>query len=209
MKRSVFFSGIFAVTALWGPGLAFECSIFPGEGSHRIQASGDEIVLRTAPTAQASVADTISPARGEMIIHSDVRFRTIIPGLFLAREDGAIHGTSYGRVFYLSRTDYRRGGSGYDTFSFSKGDTIEYLQYRAEGWTFLRINGVVVCAELLSERVVPLKEIRRPQLELWIQVVDVDDNPLGWYKLEVDQFFQPTAGCMKPGPEFLPDISHR
>ena len=59
MKRSVFFSGIFAVTALLGPGLAFECSIFPGEGPHRIQASGDEIVLRTAPTAQASVAGTI------------------------------------------------------------------------------------------------------------------------------------------------------
>ena len=36
MKRSVFFSGIFAVTALLGPGLAFECSIFPGEGPYRI-----------------------------------------------------------------------------------------------------------------------------------------------------------------------------
>jgi len=159
MKRTVFFSGIFAVTALLGPSLGFECSIFPGEGPHRIQASGDEIVLRTAPTAQASVADTISPVRGEIIMHSDVRFRTIMPGLFLAREDGAIHGTSYGRVFYLSRTDYYRGRSGYDTFSFSKGDTIEYLQYRAEGSTFLRIDGVVVCADLLSERAVPLRRL--------------------------------------------------
>ena len=66
-----------------------------------------------------------------------------------------------------------------------------------------------MCAELLSEMAVPLKEIRRPQLELWVQVADVDDNPLGWYKLEADQFFQPTAGCMRPGPEFLPDISHQ
>jgi len=40
-------------------------------------------------------------------------------------------------------------------------------------------------------------------------VADVDDNPLGWYKLEADQFYQPTAGSMRPGPEFLPDTSHR
>ena len=209
MKRGVFLTEIFAVAALLRPSFAFECSVFPGEGPHRIQASGGEIVLRTAPMAQASVADTISPARGETIKPSDVRFRTVIPGLFLAREDVAIHGRSYGRVFYLSRTDYRRGGGRYGTFSFSKGDTIEYLQYRAEGWTFLRMGGVVICAELLSEEAVPLKEIRRPQLELWIQVADPDDNPLGWYKLEDDQFFQPTAGSMRPGPEFLLGIPHR
>ncbi len=204
MYRVVIFAELFAIAVLVNPGLAFECSVFPGEGPHRIQASGDEMVLRKAPMALSGIADTIRLARGEVIKPNDVRFRTVTPGLFLAREDGSIQGGPYGRVFYLSKTDYYRGGGRHDTFRFSKGDTIEYLQYRAEGSAFLRMDGVVVSAELGSPEAMALREIRRPQLELWIEVADADGKPLGWFQLENDQFYQPTARSMRPGPEFLP-----
>ena len=204
MYKIVFFAVPFVITVLVRPGLAFECSVFPGEGPHRIQASGDEMVLRKTPMVLSGIVDTIRLARGEVIKTIDVRFRTVTPGFFIAREDVSIHGRRYGRVFYLSRTDYYRGGGPHETFRFSKGDTIEYLQYRAEGSAFLRMDGVVMKAELGSPEAMSLREIRRPQLELWIKVEDSYGRSLGWTQLENDQFPQPTAGSMRPGPEFLP-----
>ena len=203
MNRAVFFSVPFAIAMLASPGLAFESALFPGEGPIRVRASGDEMVLRKAPMAYAGIADTIRIAQGEIIKVSNARFRTVVPGLFLVSDDCSIDGKRYGRVFYLSRLDYYRGGGKWETFRFSKRDTIEYLQYRAEGSAFLRMDGIVIKAELLTPESVALREIRSPQLELWIEVEDKYNDPLGWFQMKDDYFHRQTRVKMSPGPEFL------
>ena len=159
--------------------------------------------LRKAPMAYAGIADTIWIAQGEIIKWSNARFRTVVPGLFLVSEDCSIDGSRYGRVFYLSRTDYYRGSGKWETFRFSKRDTIEYLQYRAEGSAFLRMDGVVINAELGTPESAALREIRSPQLELWIEVEDKDGKPIGWFRLEDDYVQLQTRAIMFPSPEFL------
>ena len=203
MYRVVFFSVPFAIVMFASPGSAFESALFPGEGPIRIRASGDEMVLRKAPMAYAGIADTIWLAQGEIIKWSNARFRTVVPGLLLVSEDCAIDGSRYGRVFYLSIMDYYRGSGKWETFRFSKRDTIEYLQYRAEGYAFLRMDGTVISAELLSPKSAALREIRSPQLELWIEVEDKDGKPLGWFRLGDDFVHRQTRAIMFPSPEFL------
>ncbi len=203
MYKVVFFSVSFAIALSASPGLAFESALFPGEGPIGIRASGDEMVLRKAPMAYADIADTTRIARDEIIRWSHARFRTVVPGLFLVSEDCSIDGSRYGRVFYLSRTDYYRGSGKWETFRFSKRDTIEYLQYRAEGSAFLRMDGIVIEAELGAPESTALREIRSPQLELWIEVEDKDGNPLGWFRLKDDYVHRQTRVRMSPGPEFL------
>lgn len=193
-----------SIFALAIPIAAFECAIFPGEGPHSVNAPGGEIVLRAAPSHAAGESMTISPAKGTSLRWSETRFRTLTPGRFYARESGTMQGSAYGPVSFLSRQDYYRGRFGWGTFSYAKGDSIEYLQYRAEGSFLLRIAGNVIGAELLSKRAVPLKEVRRPELELWIRLTDQDGDPSGWYQVPGDQLHTPRAGGMSPGPEFMP-----
>ena len=203
MRMVVFFSVPIAIAMLASPGFAFESAMFPGEGPIRIRASGDEMVLRKAPMTYAGIADTIRIAQGEIIKWSNARFRTVAPGLFLVSEDCSIDGSRYGRVFYLSRRDYYRGSGKWETFRFSKRDTIEYLQYRAEGSAFLRVDGVVISAEIGTPESAALREIRSPQLELWIEVEDKYGNRLGWFRLEDDYVQLQTRAIMFPSPEFL------
>lgn len=197
MHKSAALAAFVAIHALVQASFAFECGVFPGEWRTPLKATGDEMILRASPSTQSRVVDTIKPQSGDTIEWIGVRFRTVVPGLFLAREDGVFSGSSYGRVSYLSLDDYRFGAGQHRLFHFSKGDTIEYLQPRSEGWYFVRRNRYVMKAELPSPSEVPFQEIKQPKLHLWIQLADRDGEPMGWYQLEAPHFKQPG------GPDFL------
>ena len=49
-----------------------------------------------------------------------------------------------------------------------------------------------------------VKEIGRPQLELWIEITDTYGNTPGWLQLRKDQFWLPKSGTFRYGPELLP-----
>ena len=183
---------------------AFECGIFPGE-SPNLEAPAGDMVLRKIPSAISRIVKTISPGKGTTVKWKNVRFRTLSPGIFVARTAGSIEGANYGPMSYLSREHYYSGGhGGHQVFQYTKGDSIEYLQYRAEGSAFIRINGAIVAADLLSKRAVPFKEVKRPRVELWVEVISEAGKPMGWYQVPQDKFHQPKAGSLGPGPEFMP-----
>lgn len=64
------------------------------------------------------------------------------------------------------------------------GDTIEYLQYRAEGYGIVVYKGDL-CEVSLSEDDFEGLD-KSPVTEWWIRVIDTQKKPLGW--LLVDQF---------------------
>ena len=205
-RIAIYFS---IITLLADPGYAFECGVFPSEGRPKIKASGKPMILRRAPMLQAGLLKPIIPARGTLIQFEKVRFRTVISGLYLAQEAGAgaIQGTVFGRVSYVTRED-ERGMRNYRTLHFAKGDTLEYLQAESEGFAYWRIGGLVISKDGFRPHTISLKELRRPQFELWIQVVDKHDEPLGWYLLEYEKYHpQPIKEKYRPewrDTEFLP-----
>lgn len=145
-----------------GPAMAFEIAVFPGEGPHTMEATQGEMILRRAPSRTARVEKTIRLEGSAFPMKwVDARLRTVTPGQCLAIKSGPIRGTSYGQGSFLSKKDYYSEGAHGEIFHFEKGDTIEYLQYRAEGSGFLRIKGAVVSVDLFE---LPFKEIKKPEL---------------------------------------------
>lgn len=184
-------------------GFAFESEMFPSEYLPIITASGDSMILRGAPMTYAKISRIIKPAQGDTIKFGKVRYRTVFSGLYLARVSGVAYGAVYGNIYYLSLDDYWGARMKISTLKFAEGDILEYLQYRAERWEFWRINDHVICAEYLARdptpfKKLPLKELRRGQWELWIQVRDNDSNSLGWYLLENEKYYP------LPTTNFLP-----
>jgi hypothetical protein len=60
------------------------------------------------------------------------------------------------------------------------GDAIEYLQYRAEGSRFVRINGEAVEAgECPAQDKRSFKLEAMPTIEWWIRTI-LDDQYVGW-----------------------------
>ncbi len=168
--------------------MAFEISVFPGEGPHTVGAPQGEMILCRAPSRTARVERTIRLEGAVQWV--DTRLRTVAPGQCLAIKSGSIRGTSYGQVSFLSNKDYYSGGGRGEIFHFGKGDTIEYLQYRAEGSGFVRINGAVVSPEFVD---LPFKESKKPELQLWINIAGSDGEPIGWYEFPSD------SGCLSLG----------
>ncbi len=171
--------------------LAFESAIYPGESAYLGPGSrpfkGGKMVLRYAPFSLSSVADTIHIPPETTLKFNRVRFRTVVPGLFLVQTSGTLGGEVLGKVFYAGR-QYE---SQKDTLNFAKGDTIEYLQYTGEAWKFLRLKGVVSYVKHITPwGDVRFKELRRLQFELWFELVDSENNVRGWYEV-TDEFYKP------------------
>lgn len=182
---------------------AFESGMLPGEGPKQIIATVEQMNLHRAPSSFSRIARKLKLDKGAEIKFDEVRFRTIKPGLFVAERSGSFDGSSYGVISYLSREDYYNFAAKWQSFDYARGDTIEYLQYRAEGSGFVRFRGEVISAELLSRKCLPLAQIRDPITELWIRVIDNNANPMGWYRVDDDTVKKLLPRSYWPGPRRL------
>jgi hypothetical protein len=69
-----------------------------------------------------------------------------------------------------------------DSFAFSRGDTIEFLQHRAEGTCFVRWRERVIDARRCpSISPTTWTTLREPDTELWFRVVV--DGSAGWVQV--------------------------
>ncbi len=169
--------------------VAFETSIAPGEGRKRFRSPSDSLQLHSAPSIHSWVIKNLKVKSGAEIAYDQKRFRTITPGLLIAEKSGSISGTNYGVISYLSVEDYNRFRGARKDFEYAAKDTIEYLQYRAEGTGFIRLDNQVLAVDLTSQKVANLLQVRDPVVEFWIRVIDTDSNPIGWYRIRDRSYF--------------------
>jgi hypothetical protein len=67
------------------------------------------------------------------------------------------------------------------------GETIEYLQYRAEGYVTARYKGVI-CEVFVADNNPKFDGLdKKPDVEWWIRVVNDKKVPLGWLLINEDQ----------------------
>jgi len=106
--------------------------------------------------------------------------RTIRAGQLRASATTTITGRRLGPILHLSRDDYYSGGYATSSVPVAAGETIEYLQYRAEGTCFVRVHGDVIDADLcpLEDRKGFVLEAQ-PQTEWWIERL-VNGRSQGW-----------------------------
>lgn len=61
------------------------------------------------------------------------------------------------------------------------GDTVEYLQYRAEGYGIVRVKGII--CEVFVHGKGDFDGLKAPVSQWWVRVVGKDQTPLGWLRV--------------------------
>jgi hypothetical protein len=183
-KRRTMLLTVALAIACSGPGgPVFEIELWPEEGRPVFESTGAPLTLRDDPHRGAAVRQYVDLPAGTPIDFLSTRYQTWVPGRIEVLEASTIVGRDMGDVRVLSRDDYYLGGFPRSEWSVLPGDTVEYLQYRAEGTCFVRIRGVVVdaerCPALLQES---FRVLEDPVTEWWIEA-DIGDSG-GWLRVD-------------------------
>ena len=161
-------------------GATFEVDLWPGEGHPVFEAVAPQLQLHELPSESSSVVETIRTRPGQRLAFNDTRYRTMRPGRFVVSASTRITGRRLGELSHLSRSDYYSGKFSPASLPVIGGDTIEYLQYRAEGTCFVRIlNSVIDADPCPTEKEGEFRLEAKPTLEWWIHVM-LDGTPRGW-----------------------------
>lgn len=156
----------------------FESEFWPEEGVPQFVSRAERLLLRARPSSDAPLVAEWLIKTNEAVPFDGFRYRTVRPGSMVARRDGELVGRNLGRTDYVSHANYFRDGGENVTVRFRTGDSIEYLQYRAEGTAFLRWQGLALDTDLPSNSDFELTS--HPVAESWVRVEDPSSGSSGW-----------------------------
>jgi hypothetical protein len=162
------------------PAWVFEIDLWPGEGRPLFEAVSRQLQLHEFPSMSSKVVRTLTVAPRHQLVFDDTRYRTIKPGRFRVLVSGALGGRNLGSISKLSRSDYYSGRFPSASVPAKAGDTIEYLQYRAEGTCFIRIAFEIIDAALCpNQQPAQFRLDVEPITEWWIHIT-MEGTPAGW-----------------------------
>jgi hypothetical protein len=162
------------------PGALFEVDLWPGEGRPVFEAVAQQLRLHALPSASSKVVESVRVRPKQRLAFDETRYRTIKPGRFLVLASTGITGRRLGDVSRVSRSDYYTGKFGPANVAVRAGESIEYLQYRAEGTCFVRTAGSVVDADPCpTQKEAEFRLEIKPTMEWWIHII-VAGKALGW-----------------------------
>ncbi len=157
---------------------AFESGLWPGEGRPVFIARAD-LPLQESPVKNSREIPNLKILKGQKIDFKETRYRTVKSGAIIVKAPVSLSVTSYGKGDYLSSDAYYHQGLK-KNIHLKSGDSLEYLQYRAEGECLIRMNGEVLA-------IPPHENIRiasEPLTEWWVLAVDKQKKPLGWVLID-------------------------
>ena len=166
--RTLFIILMFLPNTSIGDG--FEKHTWPGEGIPILVASQNVLRLSAEPRISAK-RKVISYQQGWRIPFKDTLLRTIQSTTIRVEEHGTVNLWCDGSVEY----------------NFDQGETIEYLQYRAEGYITAKVDGRVCELPLYHEQEVFGRQFDEPIVEWWVQVEYRDGSSPGWLLVDESQ----------------------
>src|SRR3989442_14406982 len=124
----------------------FETDMGPGEGPHVFQASAKTLHLRELPSTSSRTSETVTVSPNQRLSFDDTRYRTVQAGRIRVLVPTHVKGRIIGAVDRLSGAEYSSDKFELVNVEVRLGTSFEYLQYRAEGTCFVRIDGRVIDA---------------------------------------------------------------
>jgi hypothetical protein len=162
----------------------FEIQLWPGEGRPQFQVMTNELAIHEAPLSSARIVRRLRVVRGHDIAFDETRFRTTESGHLQVLVSTRMSGRVLGAVRSLTRDAYYTGQFPRQEVACKQGDVIEYLQDRAEGTCFVRVDNQVVDADPCpAQDDLSFRLASRPKTEWWVRVV-VDRVPVGWVMVD-------------------------
>lgn len=157
--------------------------LWPGEGVPHFAANTKTLDLHEQPS-RTSPLHRVPTSPGAAIDFDSTRFMTLRAGHVLARESGELSGRVFGRVTHVSKAMYYAATIPSRATGYAKGDTLEYLQDRAEGTCMMRVRGEVIEAdECPTIDSAAFATLTQPQTEWWIHVV-MSRASQGWLLID-------------------------
>jgi len=158
----------------------FTIDLWPGEGIPVIEARRAVLLLRAAPDPDSPVVDSVKGRIGQRIAFDSTSFQTIRSGSIRVVTPLVIAGRDMGESSHLTRDRYYQGSDKETSIPVAASGTIEFLQYRAEGTCFVRIDRHVIdaqpCPGFGKESV---EVIAQPITRWWILARGQGGSP-GW-----------------------------
>ena len=148
--------------------VVFAVDLWPGEGIPVIEMQRTLLPLREQPDPGATIVDTLRGGLGQRVAFDSTRYQTITAGAIDILRPFHLTGRELGAVRRLTLDQY------YQTtpevsMPLASPATIEFLQYRAEGTCFVRVEQQVIdaqpCPGLGRETV---KVAREPVTRWWV-----------------------------------------
>lgn len=165
----------------------FDSELWPGEGRPTFRAKHDSLIFHEKPSKSSSTIKFHRLKKDDSIIYDRTIFRTIKPSIIIALISGKFYGRSFGNITYLSRKLYY-SKSNWLNFNYERGDSLQYLQYRAEGNCIVRYQGEIIevehCLWDITENEKQFKKISNNVTEWWVRVTDSDHKPVGWILID-------------------------
>jgi len=159
------------------PGYGFESETWPEEGVAHFRAKRSLPVYEESSTRSPMAAGKEIP-KGSEFNFKKMIYRTIKPGLISVRRPTTITVRSLGRIEYLSKEDYYSDHHPDKKLTLQAGDSLEYLQYRAEGSILIRVAGIVYEFDTTEFEAIPVDQ--EPIVEWWVKVTDNRGKEIGW-----------------------------
>ncbi len=136
---------------------------WPGEGTPRLAAKTDELVLYETP-------DSTSASRR-------MRYKT---GWLIVWDQSKV--ITRKSVTWTVKKEITKGTCG----TLSPGVEVEFLQFELQGWGTFRV-GDKLCSLKATQAGDFDKDDERPQVEWWVRVLDNTKSPVGWLLVDSHQ----------------------
>jgi len=179
---------IFCVLLITCPvfGSDFETDFWPGEGIPGFSAKNSSLSLYSLPTATSTQIQYKLRKGAKFLFDASKLITKQSVTLFAKVEVTDVHcKNSTG----LKKAIMPGGAEGFSQQRtvIMQGETVEYLQYRAEGYITARYKGNI-CEVFVMDNVPKFEGIeKQPVVEWWIRVVDGNKIPQGWLLVDKSQ----------------------
>ncbi len=136
---------------------------WPGEGTPRLAAKSNELVLHKTPDS-TSATRRLKYKAGWLIVWDQSKVIT--------RKS----------VMWTVRKEINKGSCG----TLSPGEKVKFLQFETDGWGTFKV-GDKICSLKATEDSDFDKEDEWPEVEWWVRVLDHTKSPVGWLLVDVQQ----------------------
>ena len=163
----------------------FSSELWPGEGRPVFKTTSQILKVFDSPQS-AAVPLELSIEVGSKIEFTETFYCTVATGEIRTTDAVDFEGRVIEDVGHLTAKQYYSAGPSLVTFRLEEGSNVEYVQYRAEGSCFVRIDGALIEANICTHidgHAVEL--VREPKTEWWIKITL--EGSTGWVLYETSK----------------------
>jgi hypothetical protein len=161
----------------------FSVETWPGEGIPVIEARRGSQFLHVAPDPASPIIDTVVTNVGARVHFDSTRYQTIQSGSIAVLRATSVSGRDFGARNHLTYDEYYSADTENASVRVAPPLTIEFLQHRAEGTCFVRLNGRVINADpcpIFDSASVRVE--REPVVRWWVRTPG-QHGRYGWLQL--------------------------